>query len=93
MIRSMTAYGAAEESGASISAQIEIRAYNSRFLDIALRIARHYGALEEKIKERIQSRLSRGRVEIRVQIVKASDSSAHLEIDMHIVITSISINS
>jgi uncharacterized protein (TIGR00255 family) len=82
MIKSMTAFASVDRSGDDLAATIEIRTYNSRHLDIFLRIAPGYTLLEEKIKGLITEKLARGRVEVKVQIKDSSgDESAAFEID------------
>ena len=82
MIKSMTAFASVEQSGDDLSATIEIRTYNSRHLDILLRIAPGYALLEEKIKGLITEKLARGRVEVKVQIKASSnDETTAFEVD------------
>jgi uncharacterized protein (TIGR00255 family) len=82
MIKSMTAFASVEQSSDILTATVEIRAYNSRHLDIFLRIAPGYALLEEKIKCLIAEKLARGRVEVKVQIKDSSgDETAAFEID------------
>lgn len=68
MIKSMTAFARAEDQTAPYTVRVEIRTYNSRHLDIALKLTHGYESLEERIKSRIGERVARGRVEIRIQI-------------------------
>ena len=68
MIKSMTAYAGAEYSNDTLAVKTEIRSYNSRFLDIVLRLPTGYLSVEEKIKELISGRVQRGRLEMKVQI-------------------------
>ena len=68
MILSMTAYAQNEVVKDDLAIQIEIRTYNSRHLDVALRIPYGYISLEELIKKRVADHISRGRVEIKVKI-------------------------
>lgn len=82
MIKSMTAFASAEQSNDEFSAIIEVRTYNSRHLDIFLRIAPGYALLEEKIKGLIAEKLARGRVEVKVQIkITSGDEATDFEID------------
>jgi len=81
MIKSMTGYAAAEKTVEEISVAADMRAYNSRHLDIVLRIPPGYTALEEKMKRLIASRIARGRVEIRIQIKDESEQAIAFEID------------
>ena len=82
MIKSMTAYACEEAMDKDLQLSVEIRTYNSRHLDIALRLPTAYAVLEEKIKRLISSRVDRGRVEIRVQIKDLSEAACLYETDM-----------
>jgi uncharacterized protein (TIGR00255 family) len=81
MIKSMTAFAAAENSVDQLTVTAEIRSYNSRHLDIFLRIPPAYQSLEDQIKALVADRVSRGRVEIRVQIDDSSEAASELEVD------------
>jgi uncharacterized protein (TIGR00255 family) len=67
MIKSMTAFAQETTSTRAQSLTLVVRTYNSRYLDINLRLAGPFGALEDRIKAYITSRLSRGRVEVSLQ--------------------------
>ncbi|MGD8882460.1 MAG: YicC/YloC family endoribonuclease [Desulfobacterales bacterium] len=81
MIKSMTAFATAENTVDELTVKIEIRAYNSRHLDVFLRIPPAYQILEDKIKGLIADRVARGRLEIRVQVDDSSDEALALEVD------------
>ncbi|MFC1828903.1 YicC/YloC family endoribonuclease [Thermodesulfobacteriota bacterium] len=81
MIRSMTAFAATEKTEDDFSITVEIRSYNSRYLDIVLRLPRGYLSLEDKIKQRISGRVARGRIEVKIQIRDASEDANTFEID------------
>ncbi len=82
MIKSMTAYARAEDWCAPFTIRIEVRSYNSRHLDVALKLTRGYEKLEERIKTFIAERVVRGRVEIRVQIQDESEESNRFEANL-----------
>ena len=67
MIRSMTGYGSASADSAALRASVTVRALNHRFLELAVHLSRRLQPLERDVKELVQSRLSRGRVEVTVQ--------------------------
>ena len=76
MIKSMTAYAAAETASDAFSVSLEIRSYNSRHLDTVLRMPPGYLALEEKLKELISARVIRGRLEVKIYIeIEAPDAT------------------
>ena len=82
MIKSMTAFASTEQSRDDLSVTIEIRTYNSRHLDILLRMGPGYALLGEKIKGLIAEKLARGRVEVKIQIKNSCvDDTADFEID------------
>ena len=78
----MTAYALAERTKNKINVLAEIRSYNSRHLDIALRVPHGYSALEEKIKARINKGLARGRVEMSLQIKDDADEAYKFEVNI-----------
>jgi uncharacterized protein (TIGR00255 family) len=82
MIKSMTAFATAEKTVDELAVTVDIRSYNSRHLDIFLRIpAAYQPSLEDRIKALISNRVARGRVEVRVQIDDRADEASGLEID------------
>ena len=82
MIKSMTAFAAAEDTVGELTVKIEVRSYNSRHLDIFLRIPPICQPIEEKIKGLIADRFARGRLETRVQLDDRSAEASALEIDL-----------
>ena len=82
MIYSMTAFSAAETTSNKITVHIEIKSYNSRHLDVALRIPHGYQLLEDKIKTLISEKISRGRVEIRIRIKDESEEVCRYEVNL-----------
>ena len=75
MIKSMTAYAQSDVITPALSIAVEIRGYNSRHLDIALKLYHRYGILEEKIKKTIARFVTRGRIEIRVAITESDENA------------------
>ncbi|MFZ7124638.1 MAG: YicC/YloC family endoribonuclease [Desulfobacterales bacterium] len=81
MIKSMTAFAQAKSQAEDFETTVEIRTYNSRFLDLNLRLPAAYAALEDRIKQQVQDRLSRGRVEIRLQLRETDPLASAFEVD------------
>lgn len=67
MIASMTAFGRTEEQGEWGYAILEIRTVNHRYLETSLRIPDDLRMLENKIRERISTRLKRGKVDCNIR--------------------------
>jgi uncharacterized protein (TIGR00255 family) len=82
MIKSMTAYALAEKVETKLHVLAEIRSYNSRHLDVALRLPHGYGTLEEKVKAVINGVVSRGRIEMSLQINDDTDEAYKFEVNI-----------
>ena len=76
MLKSMTAYSKSEKTQEKLTVLIEIRSYNSRYLDFSLRIPHGYLTLEEKIKTLIAGKVARGRIEVNLRV--RDDSERHM---------------
>ena len=81
MIKSMTGFATAETTIQEITVSVDIRAYNSKHLDVMLRVPSGYLYLEEKIKARIAERIARGRMEVKIQVKDQSEGAIAFEID------------
>ena len=81
MIKSMTAFANTERGIDDISIKVEIRTYNSRHLDIQLRMTPGYQVLEEKLKTLISGSVARGRVDVKLHIGDLSEAAAAFEVD------------
>ncbi len=82
MMKSMTAYARAEKVEEEINVLTEIRSYNSRYLDIVLRVSHGFNALEDKIKALIIDKVARGRIEVSLQISDDSDEAYNFEVNI-----------
>ncbi len=82
-VYSMTGYASVQSSGASGQADapaaarigLEIRSVNSRFLDLSFRLSEDLRQHEPALREVLQSRLKRGKVELRAGQEGASASA------------------
>jgi len=82
MIKSMTGFASAAATAENIAVTIEMRTYNSRNLDLSLRVSPGDPGLEERIRALLSGRLVRGRVEIKIQVETTVDDAARVEVDM-----------
>lgn len=80
MIRSMTAFAAGERSTGHGTLACELRAVNHRFLEVGVRLPEELRALEPALRERLSSRVSRGKIDVAMRL-RAGDSGNALEID------------
>ena len=81
MIKSMTGFARSVITGETTEIMSEIRSYNSKNLDINLHIHHDYLLLEEKIKRFISGRISRGRIEVRIEVKNNISNNREFEID------------
>jgi uncharacterized protein (TIGR00255 family) len=82
MIKSMTAYARSEVLEGKTAVQCEIRTYNSRHLDLALRIAHPYTPLEDRVKSVVSGAIERGRVELRLKISDPEAAVSRYEVNL-----------
>jgi len=73
MIRSMTAFARTETEREWGSAHLELRSVNNRYLDVAPRLPEDLRILEPLIRERISSRLGRGKLDCTLKISYSAD--------------------
>jgi len=81
MINSMTGYARSERIKEALTVTVDIRSYNSRYVDVALNIPHRYLSLEDKIKSIVSDRVERGRVEIKLYIVDDSEEAVAFEVN------------
>lgn len=82
MIKSMTAYARAENQTAPYTIRVEVRTYNSRHLDVALKLSHGYESLEERIKKVVAATVARGRVDIRVQVQDEAEAASAFTVQL-----------
>jgi len=81
MMNSMTAFAQAKKMENKFTVITEIRTYNSKNLDIVIRIPHDYFSFEDKIKNLISKRIIRGRVEVKLRIIDESEDVRKVEIN------------
>src|SRR5258707_339887 len=59
----------------------DLRSVNHRYLDIQFRIPDELRPLEPGLREKATSRITRGKVEVRIAVAKSADSQSNLQID------------
>ena len=68
MVKSMTGYGRARQTLGGRDITVEVRSVNNRYLDATVKMPRAYIFTEDAIKKRVQSAVSRGKVDVFVSI-------------------------
>jgi len=67
-VKSMTGYACEELQNDQLSLSVEIKGYNSRFMDLFVYLPPFLSSLEPWIREYISSRFRRGKIEVGVRI-------------------------
>lgn len=85
MIKSMTGFGRGENLTENREITVEIRSVNHRYFEFSSRLPRSCGYLEEKLKSFLQENISRGKVEISVQIKAVNSSDTELVVNQAVI--------
>ena len=79
-IRSMTAFASAEHHGPDGALACELRAVNHRFLELGLRLPEELRVLEPMIRERVSSRVGRGKLDLGMRL-RAPEGGESLQLE------------
>lgn len=78
---SMTGYGKGEYENDLYKFKIEIKSVNHRYSDINIRLPRQLNYLEENIKRKTKEKISRGKIDIYINIEYLHESQIEIKID------------
>ena len=81
MLKSMTGYGRCELQDGQKEINIEIKSINHRYSDFYIRVPYHYNFLEEKVREYLKSHISRGKVDVYINIETYGDTDKVIYFD------------
>lgn len=81
MVRSMTGYGRGEAVLNGRSITVEVRSVNNRYLDCAVKVPRIFIFAEDAVKSKVQSSISRGKVDVFVTIDGAGADSVTITLN------------
>ena len=73
-MRGMTGFGRAEHATEARRITVELKSYNSRYLEIQVNVPPGYGELEPRLRALVAERVSRGRVELALTVVDLTDT-------------------
>ncbi len=68
MLKSMTGYGRQEAVTGGKKIQVEIKSVNHRFSDYSIKVPRHLGFLEDKMRGYISEQVTRGKIDVFVTV-------------------------
>ena len=82
MIKSMTAFATGSASESSVSVDMTVRSYNSRYLDFSVHLPEACQPFEEQIKKTMGQHHTRGRIEIRLTLTDDTPDQDFFEVDL-----------
>ncbi len=82
LIKSMTGFGRGEVNDGIRNFTVEIKSVNHRYNDTLVKMPRHIGYLEESIKKQIRNVVSRGRVEVYINLEYISEGEVEVNVDL-----------
>ena len=68
MLKSMTGFGRAENLIDGFLIKVQVKSVNHRYGDFSIRVPRLYNFIEEKVRQRLFSYISRGKVEVNISV-------------------------
>lgn len=81
LIRSMTGYGRAEVKQDGRLVVVEIKSVNHRYFEFSARTPRALGFLDDRLKKYVQSRVSRGKVDVYVSVEGIEQENADVVVN------------
>ena len=85
MITSMTGFGRGESSSNGYQVTVEIKTLNSRYLDISVRMPQSIQDKEIKLKECVQKNLSRGKVNLNINVERTKSAGPDIKLNEELV--------
>lgn len=80
----MTGYGRGEATTEEYHVVVETRSVNSRYLEVSVRMPRHTSPLEERVKKQVQAFLTRGKVDIFINLEEKEKKNKELQLDQEL---------
>lgn len=82
MIHSMTGFGSARFEVEAWRFELEMRAVNHRHFDVRIRLPRLLASLEQAVRERLQGRFARGKVDLSIVTPEGAAPPPRIEVDL-----------
>ena len=77
----MTGYGRGEDNLNGRPITVELRSVNNRYLDCTVKLPRIYVFAEDAVKSRVQSRISRGKVDVYITIGPSANGDVAISVN------------
>ncbi|MDR2560132.1 MAG: YicC family protein [Oscillospiraceae bacterium] len=85
MIRSMTGFGRARGVVDGRDILVEIRSVNHRYFEFSAKLPRSYMYLEDKLKQLVQSKAGRGKIEISLSVYNIAGKETQVSVNKPVV--------
>ncbi|WP_069650204.1 YicC/YloC family endoribonuclease [Caloranaerobacter ferrireducens] len=82
MIKSMTGFGRGESRDNVRHFVVEIKSVNHRYNDIIIKMPKHLNYIEDRIRKHIKSKISRGRIEVYINLEYIDESGIKVQVDL-----------
>lgn len=87
MVRSMTGYGRGEVSNGQRKVTVEVRSVNHRFSEVVIRMPKELSPLEERIRNLVQAKVSRGRIDVLITREDSRSRRRKVEVDKDLAVS------
>ena len=84
MLKSMTGYGRREAVTDGKKILVEIKSVNHRYSDYNIKVQRHLGFLEDKIRKHVSSAITRGKVDIYLNVENFETADKEIRLNKEI---------
>lgn len=81
MIKSMTGFGRGEYTDGKRNIIVEIKSVNHRYSDISVKMPRRYGFAEDKIKNTVKEKLSRGKIDVSIIVENITENDVNIKLN------------
>lgn len=81
MIKSMTGFGRGKYENEGRSYTVDIKSVNHKYTDISVRLPRFLNSEEDKVRKRISSAISRGKVDVLISFENYSSKGTNIRIN------------
>lgn len=80
-MRSMTGYGIGKSTSDILNIKVEVKSVNNRYCDINIRLPKNLLFLEDKIRKTIKNSVSRGKVDVFINLEYINSTNTNIDID------------
>ena len=87
MLKSMTGFGRGEYVDENQRFVVEIKAVNHRYNEVVIRMPKKFGSLEDKIRKQVTNSLSRGRIDVFVNVDEYGEGKRSVRVDKDLALS------